>query len=320
MFNYSIYGISFSSSFPFRSSLPSSSTPPILHVTEQYGTRPLLDPHSIIPIPEAHWNIVTPIAIYRYTEEDILHFPNGDQIVIHPQKITCLHAQSGPIATDIKDVRLLGITFAWWLLSQGHVPFHAGAVVVDGEAILFMAESRMGKSSLICSLVQKGIPLICDDLVAVHLSADQQLIASSAYPQMRLWPGSVSQFVGNPEDHPTVYDGGTKRRVRIGKTWGNFLAGAFPVSRIYFLERRKNTDGSVDLERLSGHEAFMELLITITMGGIFPTSELMGIWSVIEQFVEQIPVYKLSYPTGWQWLPSIHQTILHSDLSSIGNL
>ena len=320
MFNYSIYGISFSSTFPFRSSLPSSTTPPILQVSEQYGTRSLSDADSIIPIPEEYWNIVTPTAIYRYAEEDIFHFPNGDQIVIHPRAITCLHAKSGPIATDIKDVRLLGITFAWWLLREGRVPFHAGAVAVEGEAILFTADSGMGKSSLICSLVQKNIPLICDDLVAVHLSSDNQLIASSAYPQMRLWPPSVSQFVGDPQDYPTVYDGGTKRRVPVGERWGQFLAGTFPVSRIYLLERRKSMDGSVDLKRLSGHEAFMQLLITMTMGGIFPTSELMDIWSVIEQFVEQVPVYQISYPTGWQWLPTIHQAILHPDLFSMGTV
>ena len=311
MFNYSIYGITFSSTFPFRSPLPPSTDTPTLHITEQYGTLPLTGGNSVISIPEEYWNIVTPQAIYRYGKDDIFHFPNEDQIVINNKQITCLHANQGPIRSDLKDVRLLGITFAWWMLRQGRVPFHAGAVVVDGEAILFSGESGMGKSSLICSLVQEGLPLLCDDLVTVNLSSTQEILASSAYPQMRLWPSSVRQFVGDPDEYATVYDGGSKRRIHVGQKWGHFLLGTFPVGRIYLLERRQTMDGAVDLKPLSGHQAFMQLLTTITMGGIFPITDLIDVWSVIERFVEQVPVYQLSYPTGWQWLPIIHEAILN---------
>jgi hypothetical protein len=315
MFIYSIYGITFSTTLSFCSPLPSSTNSPILHIGTQNGVLPLDDAIPLTTLPTEYWNLAAPKAVYRLNDQDILQFPRGDQIVIQPQEISYHHGGQHKIYLDLMDIRLLGSGFAWWLLRQGKIPFHAGSVVVDGQAILFSAESGTGKSTLMCSLLSQGIGLHCDDFVTVHLSeAEQKILASSAYPQMRLWPASIEQFIGSPDQYPSVFHGGRKRRVPVGEKWGTFLPGTFPVSRIYLLERREDEEGPITLEKYQGHAAFMQLLAAMTMGCFFPLNDFEAIWSIIEEFANQVPVYQLSYPSGWQWLPAVKEAILNPSL------
>lgn len=307
---YSVYGVIVRSTFTFRSPLPLSALPPTLHIVEAESLTAVGGAMARLPIPEEHWNPATPRAIHRFPGEDVLEFPGGDQVRVQPTRITYCYA--GPRASypDMVDVRLLGVVFAWWVLTQGRIPLHAGALVVDGGAVLFSAESGMGKSSLMASLVARGVPLLCDDFVTLHLAPNGQVMAASAYPQMRLWPNSVEQFVGLAADHPPVVEGGTKRRVRVGGKWGRFLEGTLPVSRIYLLHRRESVEGPIESHAVAGHAAFMQILAAITMGTIFPVTDFETVWSVAQSFAAQVPVYQLSYPSGWHWLPLVQQAVL----------
>ncbi|MGB0385210.1 MAG: hypothetical protein ACPGWR_10335 [Ardenticatenaceae bacterium] len=308
---YSIYGVTFTTTLTFRSPLPPSSRAPELTVTEQYGAIPLEGAQLLSTLAEEYWIPAAIKYVYRFpTNEDLLLFPGGDQILISQKQMTYVHAGNHRERFDWLDVRMLGSGFAWWLLRQGKVPFHAGAIMVDGEAVLFLAESRTGKSSLMCSFLAKGYALLCDDLVAVEQSAEGQIMAMSAYPQMRMWPTTIEQFIGTPDPFLSVIEGGVKRRVPIGKIWGRFLEGAFAVSRIYLLKRREEDNGPIQVRPLLGHEAFMALLSGITMVSVFPLSESDNIWLLLEKLVQQVPLYELSYPSGWQWLPTVHEAIL----------
>jgi hypothetical protein len=251
--------------------------------------------------------------IYRHGEEDVLHFPYGDQIWVRPEQMTYAHGGQHAVQRDLMDVRLLGSGFAWWLLRQGRVAFHAGAMLLDGEAALFTAESQTGKSTLMSSLLSQGVPLLCDDFSAVHLAADGTALLSSAYPQMRLWPPTVEQFLGDPAAHPPIVAGHSKRRVRVGAGWGRFLEGTYPVSRIYLLERRAHMESPVEVIPLSGHDAFMSLLTSITLSSLYPPAELASILPLIQQVAHQAAVYRLRFRSGWEWLPHVHDALLEPE-------
>ncbi len=308
---YSVYGVPFATSLSLRFPLPASSQPPRLHLSEQRGTRPLATARLLSQTPDEHVDGGSPRAVYRAPGEDILLFPDGDQAVVRDDAIVYLHAGDEPTRADYVEVRLIGGTFAWWLLRQGRLPFHAGALMIDGEAVLFMAESGTGKSSLMCSLIGKGFPLLCDDFVTVQPAPDGTIRVASAYPQMRLWPETIEHFIGSAEPFPPVTNGGRKRRVPVGNGWGHFLEGVFPVTRIYLLQRQAEPHGgAVALQRAAGHEGFMSLLAAILLGPSFPLGELETVWTVLQQMTEQLPIYKLTYPTGWQWLPDLHRAVL----------
>lgn len=310
MHSYFIYGICFSTDISFYSPLPPSTKPHQLYVREQNSSVSLTNSTLLYSSPEKYLNPATLGSAHRFGKQDILVFPGGDQIAIDPQEITYHHVGKEVSRWHFVDLRVLGSGFAWWLLQQGRLGLHAGAIVVDGEAVLLMAESGMGKSTLLCSLVTEGYPLLCDDFVAIDKSTEGKIMAYSAYPQMRLWPTTIKPFIGDPTPFVTVAQGGTKRRVPVGEEWGRFLVGAYPISRIYLLNREESTKGSVKVERIEGHQAFMHLLTSILMGSCFPSSDLQPVWTTIEQIVNQIPLYNLSYPTGWPWLPEVQRAIL----------
>jgi hypothetical protein len=240
-------------------------------------------------------------------------FLEGAQIWIEPTRIAYAHAPDDP-RPDYMDVRLVGVGFAWWLLRYGCMPLHSGALQLNGDVVLFTAESGMGKSSLMSAFVADGFPLVSDDFVAIHRDkASGRVVAASAYPQMRLWPNSVAQFFDDPAHHPTVFDDGEKRRVRIGDRFGRFAAGEYPISRIYLLERREEQEGEIVRERLTGLDSFMTLLASMIMGAVFPVQELAPIWDTVQALSEEVPFYRLSYPSGWEQLEAVKAAILRGD-------
>jgi hypothetical protein len=306
---YQLYGLSVSSTLTLQSPLPPTAITPQLHLTEQRGTRPLAAFDPLVVLPEEYWNVVAAQAIYRLDEVDVMRFADGDQIEIGADRLCYRYDGAEPPRTDLLDARLLGSGFAWWFLRQGSLPLHAGAVVVDGEAVLVVGESGMGKSSLLCSLVAQGWPLLSDDFVTVSLHEGQP-VAASAYPQMRMWPETIERFIGSADPYPTVFVGGRKRRVPVGESWGRFLAGQYPVTRIYLLQREEATEGEVSLTPLGGHEAFMQLLAATLMASCFPTAGLHKVWPVLQQLADHATTYRLCYPSGWQWLFQVQAAIL----------
>src|SRR6201999_3847399 len=141
------------------------------------------------------------IEVRRRGEADVEIFGDGAQIWLYPDRIVYAHGTSRRM--DLMDVRLIGVGFAWWLLRQGRIPLHAGALSLTDDIVLFNAESGMGISSLMSAFVAAQHPLAADDFVAVPRDPlTNSLMASSAYPQMRLWGNSVSQFFGDPQIHP----------------------------------------------------------------------------------------------------------------------
>lgn len=71
----------------------------------------------------------------------------GREIVIEP----------GP-AAEAGDVRvfLLGSAFGALLHQRGLPPFHAGAVAMEGKAVLLAGRSGVGKSTLAAELCRRG--------------------------------------------------------------------------------------------------------------------------------------------------------------------
>lgn len=310
MRGYSIYGTTFTTTLPFEFPLPPSSLPPQLSLTEQAGTLSLDGAELLSATPEPYVNDAGIQAAYRLPGEDVLLCTGEDQLIVREREIVYAHSGKHEPRPDLMEVRVIGSAFAWWLLQQGRLPLHAGALVLDGEAVLFTATSGMGKSSLMASLIAQGHPLLSDDFVTIHPAASGPPLAASAYPQMRMWPETIERFIGPSAAYPTVFFGGTKRRVEVGGGWGRFLEGTYPVSRIYLLERQPHGDGDVQVNRLSGHEGFMRLLTAVLLGSSFPLADLQRVWPTLQQITDHVPVFELSYPSGWERLPDVHRAIL----------
>lgn len=79
------------------------------------------------------------------------------------------------------------------LLQRGILPLHGSAVLIEDRAYAFIGQSGAGKSTLAAALVQKGSPLLSDDIVAVSLSGGSPVVVPS-YPQQLLRTDSLQRL------------------------------------------------------------------------------------------------------------------------------
>ena len=308
---YRIYDAIISTTFPFRFPLLPTDADPTVVLDVVEGTRSTEG--AALLFESRHREEMPPLRrVERLPECDLITFRDDDQAEIAGDRIRYRLADPEKGIHDFVEVRLWAACFTWWMLRRGQMPIHGGTVWLEDGPVLFLAVSGTGKSSMLASLVAQGHPLIADDISPVWIDEEGVAMVSSAYPQMRMWPETARQFVGDPEILPRVIPCMVKRRVHVGETWGSYRDGRFPLSRIFLLNRSDQTQGAITMDRLTGHEAFMELLRAMFKGPAMPIRELEPVWAQLDEVVQQVPIWRLNYPSGWEHLPDVHAAILNS--------
>lgn len=97
-------------------------------------------------------------------------------------------------ATD-DDIRLflLGSGIGGVLHQRGVLPLHASAIEIDGEAVLFSADSGFGKSTICLGFQNEGYSVVSDDICAIDIQKNKVKVCPG-YPQLKLWKDSVHFF------------------------------------------------------------------------------------------------------------------------------
>lgn len=110
------------------------------------------------------------------------------------------------------------------------VALHGSAVVLNGEAFLFIGRSGAGKSTTAYEFVRRGATLLADDLVVADVA---QGIALGGAPTLRLWKGEGS-LPEAQEDRSLWRHDASKRWFRIPAERG--AASAVPIAAIVMLD------------------------------------------------------------------------------------
>lgn len=255
-------------------------------------------------------------SICRLNGCDVLRFATVADFYVCSTEVTChlLDENDYPSA----ELYLLGPVLSYWLERQGIPTFHGSAVVLNGQAVGFLASCGSGKSSLAASFVAADCALLTDDLLAIQVS-DRTAIAHPTFPQMRLWPTEAQHFLGHWRDLERMELGCEKRRVPIGPgVFGAFAGTAKPLRCVYLPERRATTTGqhTVDFVPVPPQNAFIELVRRSMTARIAETLLQPGRISLLAGIVRQVPVRRLSYPSGLDLLPVVRDAIL-GDLDSL---
>ena len=145
---------------------------------------------------------------------------------------------------------LLGSVFAACLKQRGILTLHASAAVTDAGAVLFAGHSGIGKSTLLATLVERGYPMLADDVTGVVPDGGGAPLALPAFPCVRLWADAVEAL---------GWQGRTGERVRAGvekyqAPVGRFSGGPLPVRAVVVLARHNQDD--VEIETAPAVTAF----------------------------------------------------------------
>jgi len=212
--------------------------------------------------------------------------------------------------STLVELRLLGPVLALWLERRGVVALHAAAVVVDGVAVAFLASNHGGKSSLAAGLMQLGIPLLTDDLLAVEATPDGSFVAHPGYPQMRFWPAEAERFTSTADAsrvHPAV----EKLRVPVGDGgFGRFHGEPCLLAAVLLPERGDEGSGTA-LRAVAPSLAVMELLRRSFLPRLAAATDLQPHrLDLFTRLVETVPVERCVYPGGYEQLAVVGESLL----------
>ncbi len=161
MYNYSAYGLNIYSEIPLPELLPGTEAPPDITICCRDVPGILLGKTTKFGIWEARKGELL-LKI-----DHIAHY-----LILDGREIR-VEAAVGSTAEDIR-VFLLGSAMAALLHQRRLLVLHASSIQTERGAVLFMGRSGSGKSTLSAALVQRGYPLLADDVSAVTLNVTTQ--------------------------------------------------------------------------------------------------------------------------------------------------
>jgi hypothetical protein len=151
---------------------------------------------------------------------------------------TCIELQRHPGCTD-EALRLLlmGSGAAVLLHQRGALALHGSGIVTDHGAVLVVGHSRAGKSTLLGAFVERGYPVLCDDLAAITLDGGRPM-ALPGSRVMKLHADSAQALGWPVEGLPRVRLELDKYLVPIPRQ----AAAPLPLAAVYQLSTHAGDD------------------------------------------------------------------------------
>jgi hypothetical protein len=170
---------------------------------------------------------------------------SGRMLLATPLLRASVSCSASPVAIEIQlldegvSENVLNIHFSVAirriLLWLGLAYFHAGAVVWNGEAALFIGEKGAGKSTTCLRLAKEGAVLLSEDHTLVK-RVDAGIFVSGADRLARIAPDSEAHvFESAIEGESRDFAGVLKKEFHVGQHFRYSHFCDYPLERIFFL-------------------------------------------------------------------------------------
>ena len=315
---YRIFGLKMASDYAFTNRLLEGSGSPDIIFT-CVDKKPIsdnwLDASPTFVIPGSSADSESAISVHRMKDCCIVHFARIVDFYLWPDRI--ISHLLDPALRYLIEIRLLGEIFSLWLELSGIPALHSSAVVVNGMAVAFLSSNHGGKSALAATLMQRGHPLLTDDILPI-VDCKGLFFGRAGYPQMRMWPDEAEYFLGHFSDLEIVHPWYTKRRVPVGQNgFGSFSGEDLPLGMFYIPIRKDIEDGEIRIDPISPRDAVIELvrnsfspLIVEALGLQKKRMEFFG------RLAMSVKMRSLIYPSGFHHLPEVREAIIE-DIATI---
>lgn len=251
------------------------------------------------------------LTLYKVETCLVMRFLDMADFYIWRDRVVCYEHRDVPAHT--MNSLLFANVLPFWLELNGFVTIHASAICVADQAVAFIAHSCNGKSTLAASMLQEGCSLLTDDVLPV-IRREASIWAYPGYPAMRLWPSEAEHFLIDYEELELVHPEFSKRYVPMKEAgFGDFCDRPCPLGRIYILERREASDlpEGLTIQSVSHRDAVIELLrYTFVTSQAEAVGLAQGRFDFLAQLAQSIPVRRLIYPSGHEYLPQVRQAVL----------
>ncbi len=225
-----------------------------------------------------------------------------DKVMFEVPNIAIFSVESGNIiyVTPLKDydedvvrLYLLGTGIGTILLQRKTLPLHGSALEFEGKAIAIVGDSGAGKSTTASALMKEGFKLMSDDVIALALTEEMNIMVNPAYPQQKLWKDSIETLGMSVDHYHSIYGRETKFNVPVIE---KFVNKPIPLYGIFELVKSSTNEG-IEYKQLDKLESFYSIYSnTFRNFLIRPLNLLDWHFKFSAQILERVPIYKLVRP------------------------
>lgn len=239
---YHVFGLNIESSIPFLDMPEVEGNP---DVTVRYGKVPDTLPDA--KIKGVRYQAGPGGFLLRIDNVAKYHVKSGSDILIERK----------PGAGD-EDVLLflMGSSMGALLHQRNILPLHGSSIEVEGEGIIFIGHSSIGKSTLAGGFHRRGYHLLSDDVCAVSATNGERPHVIPGFPHLKLWADTLGEL---KQDRKGL------KHVRLDKDFEKYFIPFHNVSgrpvpvRSVFLLEATNNDG-FEIIQLKGMEKINPLI------------------------------------------------------------
>lgn len=200
----------------------------------------------------AYWNSLGPHKEYYAVHNDSIAFNMPGAAIFLVQAGRRIVVSPFPHADERKiRLYLLGSCMGALLLQRHILPLHGSAVVIQGNAYAFIGHSGAGKSTLAAAMLNRGLPLLTDDVIPVTLNAQNIPMVIPAYPQQKLWRKSIHALGLDSISYAPLYQEVDKYAIPVA---AQFSSTAVPLAGIFELSVSSNA--MTQIEPVAGLHRF----------------------------------------------------------------
>ena len=251
---------------------------------------PAGDPDVVISLDVTHHDAslagherIYAVNDHRFFVEGVGYFKvrDGHEIVVAPAPGVAPH-QLRPF--------LIGSAWASLCYQRGLFLIHASAVLVDGEAVLFCARAKGGKSTLAAHLNTLGHALVSDDLCFLNIPTHGLPLVYPSAPRLKLWSDALAQLGWDAEHLEPDCSRAGKFHVLLK---GSDLVEPHPVRAVYLLEW-----GEFRIHSLHGLTGLRRFLSTATYRAqlLEAAGQLSQHSSRSLTMIQRVPLWELRRP------------------------
>jgi hypothetical protein len=255
------------------------------------------------------------LQFYRSGEGILLRFPGLADFLVAADGCS-VRCRPGPDAPDSTIEHLFQNQVVPLVQSKrGNPVFHASAVEIGTDAVLFVGESGQGKSTLAASFARDGCRFLADDNVSLEFAdGDYRVIPGQA--SIRLWRDSKESVLSGTAvdiDSRANYSG--KFRAFSGEKLPHCVHPRW-LSRIYYLGGAPNRE--ISITPRGPTDVLVSLL---KQSFVIDVQNKMALACQFEHITRllSLPIhYQLGYPKSFSKLADLRRAIIEHATGDTG--